>query len=338
MIRLISCMAVLAVMFLAYINTAAGDEWNQVYVGVSPSVPTESARVTLDAWTWFGDPGQRFASASYSIDSFHIDMDVIMQDLHAPGLVWVQVMTSGGGSVNCGTLPQGHYDVLADILVRPWSGGEPVLLRSGSTSFDVIPAPTPSPVIWKGGSSSGPFYWTLAENWLPGTAAPNGPATDVAFGNQGSAPLVWLNAPEQTVGNITFNSSVTTSIQSTGGYNLTLDNYGRVSTITATGHHTIGVPVVLDNDVNMNINGTLTLSGKLSGPHAVSVSGGELKVGSIAADSLTLGAGATVTVQAISGGPTGGAITPVPEPSALALLASAFILLALVRAKKSPSA
>jgi hypothetical protein len=38
---------------------------------------------------------------------------------------------------------------------------------------------------------------------------------------------------------------------------------------------------------------------------------------------LTIGSGATVTIEAISGGPQGGEITPVPEPGAWILLATA---------------
>jgi autotransporter-associated beta strand protein len=86
--------------------------------------------------------------------------------------------------------------------------------------------------------------------------------------------------------------------------------------------------------------GTLTLSGVLSYSGNTTVSGGILNVSalstpaatvavysnaalnanSLVCNTLTLAAGATVTINAIAGGPQGDAIAPVPEPSTLALL------------------
>jgi hypothetical protein len=67
-------------------------------------------------------------------------------------------------------------------------------------------------------------------------------------------------------------------------------------------------------------NGAHTV-GHISGNGTTLVdSGASLTVASISQSALTIGSGATLTIQAIPGGPLGGAITPVPEPSALVLL------------------
>jgi hypothetical protein len=73
-------------------------------------------------------------------------------------------------------------------------------------------------------------------------------------------------------------------------------------------------------------SGTLNLSGGVSGPHVLEVDL-NLTATSIQVDTLTIGSGATVTIQAIPGGPLGNTIAPVPEPSALVLLGIGFISL-----------
>ncbi|MGD0515897.1 MAG: autotransporter-associated beta strand repeat-containing protein [Thermoguttaceae bacterium] len=64
--------------------------------------------------------------------------------------------------------------------------------------------------------------------------------------------------------------------------------------------------------------------GDISGSGITQVdSGVSLTAASIRQGTLTIGSGATVTIQAIAGGPLGGTITPVPEPGAWVLLATA---------------
>jgi len=65
----------------------------------------------------------------------------VMQDLHEPGLFWIQVVTAGGGSVGLDTLPEGDYVVDATMWMIPWYGGPPDPIDVGSTSFSVIPGP-----------------------------------------------------------------------------------------------------------------------------------------------------------------------------------------------------
>jgi hypothetical protein len=174
---------------------------------------------------------------------------------------------------------------------------------------------------WKGGNSSGPTDWGLSANWNPGSTVPNGPGTNVCFGNQLSTNnVVDIMSAGRTIGTIIFAANSSTTIQSTGGFSLTLDNSGSASTINVAGSHIIDTPVLLNNDVNISGLGTLNLSGGISGPHGMNVLSGNLTAMSISVNTLTIGSGVEVTIQALPGGPLSGIITPVPEPSTLVLL------------------
>ncbi|MGD0517355.1 MAG: BNR-4 repeat-containing protein [Thermoguttaceae bacterium] len=177
-------------------------------------------------------------------------------------------------------------------------------------------------VDWAGGNASGATNWGLTANWTNNALPPDGKWTSVRFGNESSANnVVDMVSAGRTVGNITFTASTSTTIQSTGGYSLTLDNSGSDSTIALAGTHTIAVPVLMDNDVNVSGTGTLNLSGGISGNYALDVLSGNVTAKSVAVSTLTIGSGVTFTIQAIAGGPLSGNLTPVPEPSALVLLA-----------------
>jgi BNR repeat-containing family member len=177
---------------------------------------------------------------------------------------------------------------------------------------------------WKGGNSSAAA--NSAANWLVGgysvTHAPSGAGYNFSFGNQSAAnSLVDLTSAGLTAGDITFAAGTSTTIQSTGGYNLILDNLGSASTISVAGTHTISAPVLINNDVNVSGAGTLNLSGGISGSHTLDVLSGNVTAKNISVDTLTIGSGAAVTIAAIPGGPQSGDIMPVPEPSSFVLLA-----------------
>ena len=177
---------------------------------------------------------------------------------------------------------------------------------------------------WQGGNSSGAA--NSAANWKVGgysvSHAPSGAGYNFSFGNQSAANnVVDMTSAGLTVGNITFTAGTSTTIQSTGGYSLTLDNLGSDSTISVAGTHTISAPVLMDNDVNVSGAGTLNLSGGISGSYMLDVLSGNVTAKNILVSTLTIGSGATVTIQAIPGGPLSGDITPVPEPSTFVLLA-----------------
>ena len=73
------------------------------------------------------------------------------------------------------------------------------------------------------------------------------------------------------------------------------------------------------------ISGAHTI-GAISGSGTTKLdAGARLTATSISQGTITLAAGSTLAIAAIPGGPSGLAITPVPEPSAVVLLAAAFI-------------
>ena len=167
-------------------------------------------------------------------------------------------------------------------------------------------------VDWQGGNAPDPTNWNVAANWNPNTAVPNGPVTNVSFGNQVAANnVVDMISQGQTVGNITFSATTSTTIQSSGGFALTLDNNGSVSSIDVEGTHTISTPVVLDNDATISGTGTLNLTGGISGAYTLNVQS-TLTATSIQVDTLTIG---------------GAGATAVPEPSAIVLLSIGFLSL-----------
>jgi hypothetical protein len=190
--------------------------------------------------------------------------------------------------------------------------------RGGYTYIYGLPAP--ADFDWKGGNSAGPTDWSLAANWNPNSGTPYGQGVVLSFGAQSTANnIVDMGSSGKTVGGLVFVSATSTTIQSSGGYDLTLDNNGAVSTIDVSGNHCITTPVILNNDAQIIGLGTLTLSGGVSGDHDLDVQG-NLVAGSIAVDTLTIESGATVTIQAIPGGPLGSTLTAVPEPSTLILM------------------
>jgi sulfatase modifying factor 1 len=174
---------------------------------------------------------------------------------------------------------------------------------------------------WIGGHSSDPTDWGLAANWDPSTGVPDGPGTKVGFGNQSSDhDVVDMIYVGRTVGSIAFAAATSTTIQSTGGYNLTLDNNGNDSIVTVEGSHFITAKVILDDDLDLSGSGTLTLSGGVSGPYSLNVLSGALSASSISVETLSIGAGTTVTIMPDLGGILYGTTFSVPEPGSLAML------------------
>ena len=129
-------------------------------------------------------------------------------------------------------------------------------------------------VEWKGGSGNN---WATSANWNSTIGVPDNIAAKVVFGNQAAANnVVDITSPGRTVGCITFAPTTSTTIQSSGGYSLTLDNNGKAAVIDVSGSHIISAPVVLNNDVNISGSGALRISGRISGPHDLNLFGGNL--------------------------------------------------------------
>jgi hypothetical protein len=177
---------------------------------------------------------------------------------------------------------------------------------------------------WVGGTSSN---WGTSGNWTGnGSLPPNAVGAVAAFGNTGARAVVDLGAVNRTLGRIVFNDAVNTTISSTGGAILTLDNGDSAATIGVSGNQIISAPVVLKSDADISGTGSLALLGGISGNHVLTIESATtattiqvntlnvlstLKASSIHADSLNIGR--TATPQAV------------PEPSTIALLFAAAI-------------
>ena len=222
-----------------------------------------------------------------------------MQDLNSlivPGSGWtfgsVTGINDSGQICGSGTNSSGQTDAL---LLTPTSN------------------PKPYTVSWKGGNDDTSTSWGVANNWSTGYV-PDGPGVNVQFGTQpANCPIVDMVNVGRTVGDITFVATTSTTIRSTYGFALTLDNNGSPSTIDVAGSHTISAQVIINNDTTISGSGTLDLSGGISSAHTLTVLGNVIST-SIQVDTLTIG---------------GAGVTAVPEPSTLALFgAGIFGLLA----------
>ncbi|MGA2796606.1 MAG: peptidylprolyl isomerase [Thermoguttaceae bacterium] len=235
--------------------------------------------------------------------------------------VFGQVVGEGMNLVDAiASLPAYPFGSPFDEL--PLAGYDGVSAVKSSNFIAVISAAVVPTVQWQGGSSSGATNWALAANWSSGSTGPNGAGGHLVVGSQASANNVidMISGGGRTVGNIYFSDATPTTIKSTGGYSLTLDNGSNASTVSVLGNQTISAPVILNSNTIFSGDGTLTLSGGVDSTHGMAVLGGDIIAKSINVNTLTLENGSTITIQPIPGGPLGEAIAPVPEPSAVVLL------------------
>ena len=252
-------------------------------------------------------------------------------------------------------------------------GGTPYNLglnMSDPTNLVLVVSPSSPPIVWSS-ATGGSTYWDEPTNWTPNTAGtgPNAAGANVVFGNAGTQATVNVQAGpdpgtdvERTVGQITFNGDVATTIQN--GIRLDLDNAGLAATITVNPHtvapltHAISTPIYLLGGLDVTVADPadqLTLSGGLdgvgpvtltstnlgtvllSGPGTYSggtaVYGGTLVVGS--ADALPDGSDLTVGAGAAFAAGAAASPVAVPEPGTIALLvAAAMAALAATRRRR----
>ncbi len=187
------------------------------------------------------------------------------------GFSWTEMATSSS--------------TLVDILGNG-SSVDAVVVSDFSVVLDQLPA------VWSG---SGSTQWGTSSNWSNSTV-PNNAGVAVSFGTASANPTVDIGAASRTVGIINFVNSTPTTITSTGGNFLILDNTGGTSQsagINVSGSHTISAPIQLNSPAAVSItSGTsqLTISGVIS--NGSSGSQGLMLTG---AGTLALGAANTFT-------------------------------------------
>ncbi len=145
-------------------------------------------------------------------------------------------------------------------------------------NLQVVVQPIPS-TVWNGTAGSD---WGTAANWTP-AGVPDAAGAFVIFGQQTGSNTVDLLSAGRTAGFLTFTAPNSTTIQSTGGHTLTLDNGAIAAGISLAGTHTISAPLSLASDLTIQGAGTLTLSG------GVTAGGRSVTIGGSSAVNLTAG-------------------------------------------------
>ena len=111
-------------------------------IDVDPATPTTWSEVLVGAWKDFPDTGYELVSFSGSRLGFNISLDIVVRDLHEPGMEFAQVITPLGGTENFGLLPAGDYSVSAAMGMIPVGGFYPMPIDSDQDSFTVVPEPS----------------------------------------------------------------------------------------------------------------------------------------------------------------------------------------------------
>ncbi|HQL76427.1 MAG TPA: autotransporter-associated beta strand repeat-containing protein [Phycisphaerae bacterium] len=164
-------------------------------------------------------------------------------------------------------------------------------------NLQVVVQPIPS-TVWNGTADSD---WGTAANWTP-AGVPDAAGAYVIFGQQTGSNTVDLLSAGRTAGFLTFTDPNSTTIQSTGGHTLTLDNGAMAAGISLAGTHAISAPLSLASDLTVGGAGTLTVSGGITaggrsvtigGSSTVNLTGGALSNPS----SLITQSGGTLTVS-----------------------------------------
>jgi len=164
--------------------------------------------------------------------------------------------------------------------------------RGGGGFAYVRTTADPTPSIWTADTDT---KWGEATNWNP-SGIPDVAGANVTFGQQDSAkPTVDLEGVGRTVGLMTFAATTGTTLQNGS---LTFDRSGLRSKIHVEGNtHSIAVPVSLNNDLLVYGEGTLTMSGNISGigknltmfgPGTLTLSGTNTYTGGTSLDAGTL--------------------------------------------------
>jgi len=165
---------------------------------------------------------------------------------------------------------------------------------------------------WNGTSGTD---WGTAANWTP-SGVPDAAGTYVTFGLQTGSNVVDLQSADRTVGTMDFVAGSSTTVQSTGGHTLTLDNnglptaitLGDLSTLNITGGASLNNPtsLITQSGGSLNIaNGSVTMGNDPNGVFGVGY--GATGTGTVTVDDggvLNIGNGGGRTF--VGGGPGGG--------------------------------
>jgi autotransporter-associated beta strand protein/T5SS/PEP-CTERM-associated repeat protein len=163
------------------------------------------------------------------------------------------LITAAGGGLNSSFFSLSSSTLSAD-------GSSYNLSLGGDGSQEWLNVTPLAAFTWTGSASTN---WSTAANWSS-ASVPNAAGASVILGSPAANPSVDLGAAAITVGQITIQNAVSTTIQATSGGTLTLDNGGSAATIVAAGTNSITAPLALRSAVNVALASAgdrLTISG-----------------------------------------------------------------------------
>jgi fibronectin-binding autotransporter adhesin len=208
------------------LNAARGS----VLGGIEQSIPTLAGQlytITIDARDHVSPP---VATGTLYFGGQALTLSPASQSFKT--LTWIVTATSASTLVNI----VGNTNPNTDQLI----------VDNVSVALDQNPTP------WSGSTSSD---WGTATNWLGVSYAPGGPGVAVSFGSPATSGSVDLGTSNRTVGTVNFLNATPTTIQSSGGKYLVLDNDGSAAVISVSGRHAI------NSGVQLNSNAAITVTG-----------------------------------------------------------------------------
>jgi autotransporter-associated beta strand protein len=169
----------------------------------------------------------------------------------------------GDGSVGSGSNPSHTYTNAGTFSV-----GLTIFNVNGTASLVATNLITVAPFgIWTNANASG--NWSDATSWDPSVIPDSG--ASVVFADAGATAVV--NNVSRNVGNVTFDAAGGFTVTASGGAGLTISNGIAVTTNFS---YTLAAPVVLggDNLWSVSSNGSLQVSGPVSGTNSIIQDGG----------------------------------------------------------------
>jgi autotransporter-associated beta strand protein len=186
----------------------------------------------------------------------NLDGAVDLRDLAA----WQRGFLAGGSSA---TWASGDFTYQGTVTLNDYKLWQAAYYGApGSHPLCPSGPATADPYTWTGATRN----WSTGSNWSGGHA-PASPGNQVTFGNSGASAVVDLGNGSPTVGEIIFNGSVSTTIQSTGFGTLILDNGANTAGIVLAGSHSISAPVQLNSNLIVTTSlrsDLLTISGPMA--------------------------------------------------------------------------
>ena len=317
----------------AQINLLGGNTFNVGDTGTDGSLTMNGGTITLSSGLFnvgTGNAGSTYSQGSLTINTGTLNVNnwIAIGQSGGTGTATMTggtVNKTGGGGIvlgsiggtgtwthNGGTINNNTALILGEHAAGTGtlSGSGTFYLNGGLVQATQVRAGTS----WNPGTVIGTFYFNGGT--LQATAASTDYMTTAGAGAT-LAVLVQSKGAVIDTNNfdVTINNILAPDPASPGG-GLTKQGSGTLTITqdtTYTGNTTVSVGIL--DMLNINTpSATVTVEG----------GGNELTASSIVANTLTIGAGSTVVIKALPGGPmAASSLSPVPEPSTLALLAMA---------------